>query len=200
LTFGGLSLESGEALVAPRPKPQRLALLAVLAAAGERGCTRERLVGLFWPEGDDERGRHSLRQMLYALRQETGEDLVEAASSLFLNPKAISSDLAEFRAALATGDRRRAGALSGAFLDGFYLSGSPEFERWVEQERTRLAESAVAALVALAGEATAIVNHDEAAGCGEPHPDRPAQCPICARLCPGAGRRRRPRRWPTSIL
>ena len=68
LTFGGLALESDGAAAAPRLKPPRLALLAVLAAHGERGCTRERLIGMFWPDVDEEHARHSLRQALYALR------------------------------------------------------------------------------------------------------------------------------------
>lgn len=165
LTFGGLSLESSGSAAAPQLKPQRLALLAILAAVGDRGATRERLVGMFWPEADDERGRHSLRQMLYALRQEAGDDLVRAGSSLFLNRDAITSDLSEFHAALAAGDRGRAAALHrGPFLDGFYLSGAPEFERWVEQERSRLGEAAMAALVSLAGEASTAGRHEEAVG------------------------------------
>lgn len=163
LTFGGLALEGDDPSVAPRLRPPRLALLAVLAAAGERGSTRERLTGLFWPEADDEHGRHSLRQALYALRNELGEDPVLTGSSLSLNPRVLESDLAQFRAALLAGDRSRAAALyRGPFLEGFYLPGLPEFERWVEQERTRLAQAVTAALQTLAGEATGAGDHESA--------------------------------------
>src|SRR5512134_1820233 len=63
LTFGGVALESDEASAfIPRLRPPRLALLTVLAASGERGCTRERLLGLFWAEAGEEHARHSLRQ------------------------------------------------------------------------------------------------------------------------------------------
>jgi len=64
VTFGGLALESVNEAVAPRLSAQRLALLAVLAAerAGDRHVSRERLTGLFWPDVDEERARHSLRQ------------------------------------------------------------------------------------------------------------------------------------------
>ena len=164
MTFGGLALEPNGSPVAPRVRPPRLALLAVLAATGDRGVTRERLVALFWPEADEERGRHSLRQAVYALKNEAGQDVVHAGPSLLLNSQALTSDIEEFRIALARGDRRRAVELyRGPFLDGFYLSGSAEFERWVEQERTRLAEAAATALLELTGEAAAGGRNDESA-------------------------------------
>jgi DNA-binding SARP family transcriptional activator len=165
LTFGGLALEPNGSAT-PRLRPPRLALLAVLAAAGDRGVSRDRLVALFWPDADEEHGRHSLRQALYALKNEAGHDLVLAGASLQLNPGAMTSDIDEFRAALDKGDRRRAAALyRGPFLDGFYLSGSPEFERWVEQERTRIAESVTAVLLDMAGECARAGSHDEAVRC-----------------------------------
>jgi len=165
LTFGGLGLESDGVSVTPRLRPPRLALLAVLAAAGNRGATRERLTALFWPDADEERGRHSLRQLLYALRNEAGEELVLAGPPLSLNQSLIGSDLAGFQAALEAGDRARAVALyRGPFLDGFYLPGATEFERWVEAERTRLAEANAAALLGLAQEASAGRNLPAALG------------------------------------
>lgn len=165
LTFGGLALESDGAAAAPRLKPPRLALLAVLAAHGERGCTRERLIGMFWPDVDEERARHSLRQALYALRSEGHLDVVQAGSSLSLNRLQISSDPARFRAALDAGDRSgAAGLYRGPFLDGFYLSGAAEFERWVELERARLASQATGALLALAIAADTATEHDTAIG------------------------------------
>ena len=41
----------------------------------------------------------------------------------------------------------------GPFLDGFYLAGAPEFERWVEAERTRLEAEHGEALRKLAAKA-----------------------------------------------
>ena len=163
LTFGGLAVEAGNDQVAPKIRPPRLALLAVLAAAGTRGCTRERLIGLFWPEADEERGRHSLRQQLYALRNEAGDELVRAGPILALNGALIGSDLADFLLATETGRREQALALyRGPFLDGFYLPGAVEFERWVEAERSRLAEARATALLALATEATSTGSLDAA--------------------------------------
>ena len=156
LTFGGLNLVRDDGSAAPRVGPPRLALLAALAAAGERGVSRDRLLGFFWPDSDDMHGRHSLRQALYILRREIGRDVVQSHEAVIaLDDSAISSDVAAFRAALAADDLERAvGLAQGAFLDAFYLPGAPAFERWVEVERARLTVAVTGALGALATAAT----------------------------------------------
>jgi DNA-binding SARP family transcriptional activator len=161
LTFGGLALESRDR-TPPRLRPQRLAILAVLAAS-DRGVSRERMFGLFWPDADDERARHSLRQALYALRQELGADVVQSDALLTLDRDRLGSDLGDFRAALAAGDRRRAaGLVTGPFLSGFYLPGAGGFERWVEEERASIATEAARAILSLAKESDAAGDQDTA--------------------------------------
>ena len=59
-TFGGLWIESAGAEVEPRPRPRPLALLAILAAAGAKGVSRDRVLTILWPESDGERARHAL--------------------------------------------------------------------------------------------------------------------------------------------
>jgi DNA-binding SARP family transcriptional activator/tetratricopeptide (TPR) repeat protein/TolB-like protein len=164
LTFGGLGIMPDDGQAAPRLRPPRLALLAVLAAAGDRGVSRDRLASLFWPDADDGRAAHSLRQARYALRQDLGCEVVRTAgSTLVLDETLMSSDVAEFRAALAAGDRARAVALvSGPFLDGFYLPGASAFERWAEEERGHLSASMTAALLFLAAEAARSGDRDAA--------------------------------------
>ena len=156
LTFGGPGLVHDDGSVAPRVRPPRLALLAALATAGERGVTRDRLMALLWPDSDDTRGRHSLRQSLYTLRQELGRDVVlSRGGALVLDDAAVASDIADFRAALARDDRRCAVAIAyKPFLDGFYLPGAPDFERWVEAERARFTTMVTGALHALARDAS----------------------------------------------
>jgi DNA-binding SARP family transcriptional activator/TolB-like protein len=161
-TFGGLGLVSNDGSAAPRLRPPRLALLAALAAAGERGMSRERLMAFFWPDSDETHGRHSLRQALYALRQELDCDVVASnGATLTLDASHIETDIAEFREALAADELARAvGIARGPFLDGFYLPSAPEFERWVEEERTRLTSTLVGALTALASDAEADGDHE----------------------------------------
>ncbi|HET7566113.1 MAG TPA: BTAD domain-containing putative transcriptional regulator [Gemmatimonadaceae bacterium] len=155
-TFGGLSLDR-EGSPTPGAAVQRypLALLALLAVAGSRGISRDRIIALLWPESDDERSRHSLAQLLYAVRRALHADVVLAgAVELRLNAELLTSDVAELEAALESGDDERAAQLyTGPFLDGCHLSISPEFERWVDGERARLAGRMARALESLASSA-----------------------------------------------
>src|SRR5262245_61027826 len=117
LTFGGLALETDDGKPPPKLRPQRLAILSVLAAS-DRGVSRERMFSLFWPEADEERARAALRQALYALRQELGADVVQTDALLSLDRTAITSDVGDYRAALAAGEQEQAALLAtGPFLD-----------------------------------------------------------------------------------
>lgn len=142
---------------------RRLALLAVLAATGDRGKSRDQLLPLFWPEATQSKARHSLDQLLYALRGSVDESVFAGVNPLRLNPEVIESDVDAFRSALDRGDLEAAiGTYHGPFLDGFYLSDAPEFERWVESERSRLAASHAGALERLARNADAAGEHESA--------------------------------------
>ena len=143
---------------------QALALLTIVAASG-RGVSRDKIVALLWPEVDTRRAGHRLSQLLHALRESLGEDaLIAAAGDIRLNPDRITSDVAEFRVACLRGESERAvSCYGGPFLDGFFLSGAPEFERWVEAERVALARAFTEALETLAIEAEARGQQAEAA-------------------------------------
>jgi DNA-binding SARP family transcriptional activator/TolB-like protein len=151
-TLGGLWIERQDGSRDPTPRPRRLALLAIVAAAGRKGASREQVLAILWPEADAERGRHALSQTLYSLRRDLGDEVVVAdGQTLRLDPAALRVDLVDFRAAVAEHAWDRAAELYGGdFLEGFYLDAAPEFERWVESERAGLAEDARRALAAAA--------------------------------------------------
>ena len=130
---------------------QALALLTLLAAAGERGLSRDKIIALLWPEADARRSGHRLSQLLHALRRSLGEDALIAGAEIRLNPERITSDVAEFKATRWGGELEKAVACySGPFMDGFFLGDAPEFERWVESERAGLARAYGEALETLA--------------------------------------------------
>lgn len=139
-----------------------MALLAILACAGSRGVSRDRLMLLLWPESDTERARGSLKQLLHAMRKQLGDPpAVTGTVELRLNAGAVESDVAAFRAALADGDDSAAvGAYRGPFLDGVHIDGADEFERWAAEERADLARRYAEALERLAVEADAEGQHD----------------------------------------
>jgi adenylate cyclase len=165
--FGGLALEDGR----PDPagaitQPRSLALLALLANAGERPISRDKVLAYLWPETEPAKAAHCLAQAIYALRHDLRlESWFRASNDLRLNLRVIGSDLQDFTAALERGDLRGAVAIyQGPFLDGFYLNGAPEFERWVEVERAEYFRKYRAAVEALA---VADGQHGDANGSAE---------------------------------
>jgi DNA-binding SARP family transcriptional activator len=141
-TLGGLAVFDGERpLTGAAKQPKRLALLAMLARAGSRGVTRDRLLLMLWPDSDEERARRGLNQALYALRQDLGEAAIAGSVDLRLDASVITSDVQELEDARAAGRFEAAAATwRGPFLDGFNLPGLPEFERWAETERGALTQ------------------------------------------------------------
>lgn len=151
-TFGGLSIEAnGAPTTGAAAQRKTLALLALLARH-PRGLSRDKLIAYLWPETDAEHGRRLLRQACYALRRDLdAHDLFLGSTELRLHPAVVTSDVQAFEDALQRGDLARAIDLhAGPFLDGFYLSESNEFERWVQAERDRLAKQVCEALETLA--------------------------------------------------
>ena len=153
ITFGTLSVRGDRGTLAgAAAQPRRLALLALLARAGDRGVTREKLTTLVWPDADDERSRRAITQAIYALRQELGSDeAILGVKELRLNPELVGSDVADFTSLLRAG-RTEDGVreYAGPFLDGFHLLGNDEFARWVDEERSVLSQEFCEALEKLA--------------------------------------------------
>ncbi|AHG89082.1 transcriptional activator domain-containing protein [Gemmatirosa kalamazoonensis] len=140
-TFGGLALlDDGHPVSGPMTQRRRLALLAVLAAAGDRAVSRDKLVGWLWPESEEAKARHALSQWLFLLRKDLPPNALPGTDELRLDPAILPSDVATFRQALARGDLEAAVAVyDGPFLDGFHLTGAGEFERWSDEQRRELA-------------------------------------------------------------
>ena len=151
-TFGAAGLQRADgSSIALQRRP--LALLAFVAASAD-GASREKTLGVLWPDVDEERARHSLAQTLYSLRRSCGAEVVRGTNVLQLDAALITTDLAEFEQALAAHDPERAAELyAGPFLDDFHLPNAGEFERWVEAERAELALRAARALEACAARA-----------------------------------------------
>ena len=136
-----------------------LALLAYLAA--ERGMhTREKLMGLLWPESDRAHGRSMLRATLLHLRQVLEEETPpEQISHLLITHDALGLDLGsdidldlhaleavgtlmralpspeavqgEVRCALIAHLERAARLYRGSFLQNLTLRETLDFDNWV---------------------------------------------------------------------
>jgi DNA-binding SARP family transcriptional activator/tetratricopeptide (TPR) repeat protein len=152
-TFGGAAIErEGVPQGGAAAQRRLLAVATLIAAGGELGVSRDRVLSVLWADSDPERARHALNQTLYHMRRALGEDeLFVAATDLRFSPEAFSSDIADFENAVDRGEDEQAVAIyRGPFLDGFYVSGASEFERWTAAQRSRLARRHADALDRLA--------------------------------------------------
>jgi DNA-binding SARP family transcriptional activator/tetratricopeptide (TPR) repeat protein/TolB-like protein len=163
LELRGPGEETDPAAILSRPK--RAAILAYLACARPYGPRRrDELIGMFWPDLEQENAGRALNQSVYVLRSVIGEESVRTrGSEVALDAELVWIDAAAFDAALRVGDRRTAIELHrGEFLQGFYLSGSRNFERWLDGEREHYRRRATDAAVKLSAEEEAVGNLAEA--------------------------------------
>src|SRR5881396_1882697 len=128
-------------LVSLTRQARRAALLVYLAAATPHGShRRDKLLALFWPELDQARARGALNQAVYVLRATLGEQAIVPRGDGALGlTDVVWCDAVAFEAALDAGNVAEGLALyRGDLLDGFFISGAPEFEHWLDGERERL--------------------------------------------------------------
>ncbi len=155
-TLGAVDLRGsqGTELRQVLQQPKRLALLVYLAVAKPGSYhRRDSLLGLFWPELDQEHARAALRRAIYFLRQALGADVLggRGDEEIGIDPAVVWCDVLAFDAAIAEGDLPRAMSLyRGAFLEGFYVQGAQDAEAWLDRERGRLRQEAARAAWTLA--------------------------------------------------
>lgn len=166
VTFGTPGLQDAGDLVPLAPK--NLAVLVFLAVDEPGGVRRrDKLLPVFWPDLDQGHARNALSQVVYQLRRTVGDEAVvsHGKEGLRVDPDVLPCDAVRFLQRFDEQDWQ--GALEqygGEFLDGFHLSGVPEFERWLDVERQHLHRRAVEAALEAAEEAEAAGELDAAVG------------------------------------
>lgn len=146
-----LRREGAEPFTAILSQPKRLALLAYLALAPEQSFRRrDSIAALLWPEQDQEHSRGSLRQALRFLRRELGDELIRnrGEEEIGLDSSLIRCDVVAFKRAIAAGRPEEAARLyQGGLLPGFFVAeAAPEFDQWLDAERSRMRGLAADAL------------------------------------------------------
>jgi DNA-binding SARP family transcriptional activator len=150
--FGGFVLTRGEQPIKVRDRRAR-ALLTFLSFA-DKPVPRAAVATLLASD-DDGNGRAAVRQARYVIRQATGDadPIVDAAGTLAFDPLRLWSDAGALTAALrgdSSGVAEPALAVySGELLSGF-RSPSEAFETWLRDQRLRLDEQMVTALLGTA--------------------------------------------------
>jgi DNA-binding SARP family transcriptional activator len=131
--------EDGDALAT---QTKQLAVLAYLCVARPRGMRqRDDVATMFWPELSQDRARAALRGAIHKLRRALGADALVGVGDekIGVDTTRIWCDATAIEEAVEATDFELALLLySGDFLQGVYVADTPEFEAWVERERTRL--------------------------------------------------------------
>jgi serine/threonine-protein kinase len=149
-----IRLEDGTEARTILAQPKRLALLSYLAACSPLGPKRrDTLLGLFWPELDQEHARNALSKSVHFLRRALGEGAIVSRSpdELALGEMFVWNDVRAFTAALDGKRHEEALALyRGDLLQSFFVSEAAGFDSWLERERALLRSRAAGAARALA--------------------------------------------------
>lgn len=143
----------------PRPGPKLSALIAYLALFHDRAHDRGRLAGLIWPEVDDERARHCLRQTPLDLRKRLSliapHALVVDDRTVMLRTDGLSIDTSLVDKLLTAPDGQA--ILTALELTEHELLESSD-EEWATSERRSrdraLREAAIQVIEDLAGESS----------------------------------------------
>ena len=129
-------------IVTPRgrilPTSERLFSFALhLCVRAGEPVARGDLIEMFWPASDEMRGRHSLRQMLYRLR-ELGFAPDEDGELLSLDPRRVRCDLTEALRAewIAEADAETISAVCDA-LPELMPRISEAYGEWIDGVRAR---------------------------------------------------------------
>jgi DNA-binding SARP family transcriptional activator len=139
------------------PTKKTQALLAYLALHSGQPHDREKIQGLLWPDAPPRQAQASLRQTLFTLRkalaQTCGPALLTTGATVALDASLFTVDVAVLERHIAGATREALEAVaalySGHLLEAFAIDEAP-FDRWIENERSRLGEVALGALERLA--------------------------------------------------
>jgi DNA-binding SARP family transcriptional activator len=137
-TLGSFSMElDGTPQPGRSGQPLRSALLLLLAL--DREMTRESAMALLWPESDDERARQAMRQTLYLLRRDLGDNWLDSTRESLRATARLTADAHELVQAAGAGNHERVLSLyGGTFLAGVHLVESQPFQLWCDQWSGRL--------------------------------------------------------------
>ena len=135
----------GQMLISRRGR----AIIGYLALSETPRATRERLIGLFWPDRSEIQARASLRQCLVDLRAAFGDAIIAGREWITLDDSRIGGDWPALKAALAGSDAVQLTAALAVIGAEPLLAGmefGDAFDSWLRSSRalldSRIAETA----------------------------------------------------------
>jgi len=133
-TLGTALIVAGKYRITPN-SVRKFALLLHLSAECGRRVSRTVLRDLIFPDRSETGARHSLRELVYQLRQR-GIDLDTDIDGVLLPAESVRSDLGEI-VHDCRADARRLKAVEGGFLPGYAPGHSEAFTEWLDGYRAR---------------------------------------------------------------
>ena len=153
-TLGDALIRVGEKEIRPTA-PLVFAALLYLGMERGRRVPRTALQELLFPDADERSGAHSLRQLLYKLRQ-LGAPLDADASSVALQANSVHDDACDL--SLANGQAKNAEKYALGLLPDYEPQLSDRYDEWLEHRRASVAADIRRELVAAMGLSREAIN------------------------------------------
>lgn len=166
---------------------KHVALLLVLWLSGDRGRTRDQLIGLFWSDKAERAARHSLSEALRVIRRTAGDAAIDAGVDRVRWVGTVDLDVIRFAELERDAPEEAAALVFGEFCEGFAVPDATEFEQWIADARGQWRSRLVGVLVRAA---RAVEDRGDAASASaladralrlDAHSDRAAQEAMRAR-------------------
>lgn len=141
-------------------EPRLVALVVLLAIAGDAGASEDELLLRLTPDATAERGRADIARLVGIARQRLGAEssVLRTASGYALAPGAIELDVRVLSSDAPTE--------CAEFLADFKLPGSPEFREWVAATRRRVTPAVNAPAAGIASRAKGLFRWPTAVALG----------------------------------
>jgi DNA-binding transcriptional activator of the SARP family len=133
-TLGTALIETGNTRITPS-SARAFALLLHLSAESGRRVSRTVLRDLLFPRQSEKNARHSLRELMYQLRQR-GIELDADADGILLPAESVRSDYGEI-VRNGVSDAQRFRSIESGFLPGYAPTHSEAYTEWLEGYRAR---------------------------------------------------------------
>ena len=134
-TLGVSEIQLGDRRLGPS-SGRPFAFLLFLAFDRGRSVSRSVLRDLLFPNADEQHSLHSMRQLLYQVRQ-LGARLVVHADTVLLPTETVADDLGELQAGTLLSDAMIQAVAKG-FLPGYSPSFSEPFNAWLDGLRRQV--------------------------------------------------------------
>jgi DNA-binding SARP family transcriptional activator/tetratricopeptide (TPR) repeat protein len=144
-TLGTAEIEAGDVRI-KSSAGKKFALLLYLCAEPGRRVTRRQLHDLLFPALSEKNARHTLRELVYQLKQSGVEDLVTDDEGIAVRAEAVRSDYSEVVLAERP-DVSQLRAIEGGFLPGYAPTHSETYAEWFEGHAARTRASITRSLV-----------------------------------------------------